>query len=167
MKKYAALIMVILMVITMMPTVLAEQQGNNQAETQGNSEENEQGNNEVQEKNEEQEIEKNGEENKPEVRGLENAIMRVSKNETRKHLTYVMSKIEEKRRQMFSKLDMAEITIEEDIITIKGKKEAKLFGLFRMKHSYKFEINENGEVKEKGWTKWLWGDIDEPVEEAE
>ena len=96
------------------------------------------------------------------VTGLENAILRVRNEETKQHLQQVMEKIQTQQRERLNRLEDLEIIEEEDEITAIGKKEAKLFGLFKLKHMYRYEIQENGNViRQKRMFDWLWRDIEE------
>ena len=82
------------------------------------------------------------------VTGLENAVLRVQKNETREHLEDVLSKIEEKRKEQIAKLEKVIVENDEKTnkTTIKGKGRAKLFGFISMDKTYEYEVDDNGNV---------------------
>jgi len=92
--------------------------------------------------------------------GIENAIVRGNKSEeVIQHLTELLTRIEDKRLDIIEKLEDIKVEKEDnENFKIEGKKEGKLFGLFKIKHKVRFEITEDGTVKEKGWFKWIIAD---------
>jgi len=98
------------------------------------------------------------------VQGLENAQLRVRTEEQKQHLNQVMEKIQEKQRIKLNKLSNLEFEEKEDEVIIKGKKEAKLFGLFRVQKTHRYTISEEGEIKyQKRFFDFFWK-IDRSVE---
>lgn len=92
--------------------------------------------------------------------GILNAMERGNKTiEEVQHLQDVLTRITEHKAMILEKLENLTVEKNKDGNTeIKGKKEAKLFGLLRLKHQYRFEV-DGEDVKEKGWFKWAWKDI--------
>lgn len=88
---------------------------------------------------------------KSNVTGLENAMIRVQNQETVEKLEAVMEKIQEKNRERLQKMENLQFRVDSrgDVIA-EGKKEAKLFGLFKVKHRYECRITESGET-ERSW----------------
>lgn len=84
---------------------------------------------------------------KLEVKGLNNAIVKVKNNETRQHLEEVLNKILEQRREVLSKLEALEIRENADgAVEAEGKKEMKFLGFLNVKRKVKYIIDENGEI---------------------
>jgi hypothetical protein len=89
--------------------------------------------------------------------GLNNAILRVHNVTQEQHLQQVMNKIQEQRILQFQKF--YNFTVEEidDEVLIEGKADAKLFGLIKAKHTYKFKVMEDGSVERvRNWNDFLF-----------
>lgn len=81
------------------------------------------------------------------VTGLENAMLRVQKEEQKQHLEQVLAKIQEKRQQRLNKLDNLQITEHESgVILAKGKDDAKLLGLIKFKKTFRYQVQEDGSL---------------------
>ena len=78
------------------------------------------------------------------VAGLENAMLRVRNNETVAHLEQVMNMIQERHRQRLANLTNLEFDEDENgDVFCEGKKDAKFLGIFKLKHSYKYQMESN------------------------
>ena len=97
------------------------------------------------------------------VQGLENAILRVRTQERAQHLEQVMNKIQEQRKMMLMGLDNLVVEeSDEGEIKAEGKRDAKLLNIFKLKHTYKYNIAEDGTVvRQKRWFDMFWKDIEE------
>jgi len=105
------------------------------------------------------------------IKGLENAMLRVKNNESILHLEQVMEKIKEQKRARLNQLEGLEIR--ENIekvgefkevkrVIAEGKKEAKLFYFIKLKKSYQYEINEEtgNTIRIKRWYDIFWKDLE-------
>jgi len=93
------------------------------------------------------------------VNGLENAIIKVKNQETAQHLEQVMNRILEHRKLILQKLQNLTITEQDGDIIAEGKTDAKLLGIFKLKHSYKYNLAEDGQLTRiKKWHEFLWKD---------
>lgn len=83
-------------------------------------------------------------EEKTKVIGLENAILKVRNNETSAHLEEVLAKIQTKQKEIFQKLQNLTVESKGKNTIAKGFKKDKFLGIFKIKHSYKYVILEDG-----------------------
>jgi hypothetical protein len=76
------------------------------------------------------------------VTGLENAMLRVRKNESVSHLEDVLNKIAEHKRLNLYKLDQ-KVVEEQDNgeVTIHGKGPVKLFSAINWQYEYEYKVN--------------------------
>ena len=110
---------------------------------------------------------------KPNITGLPNAMLRVRNESVALHLQEVLTKIQANRLETLNKLQ--NLTVEESetdksivnkpLIEATGTKEAKLFGLFKMKHKYvynidDFGINPGNVVRRKSFVDKFWKDTE-------
>lgn len=86
---------------------------------------------------------------KSEVKGLENAMLRVSDNETKAQLEEVLAKIQDKRKEQFAKLENIEISKDEKTnkTIIKGEGKAKFLGFIPTNKNYEYEVDEQGNIQ--------------------
>jgi type II secretory pathway component PulK len=92
----------------------------------------------IQERNETQE--------KINLTGLPNAMLRVRNEETRMHLEQVWAKIQAKD---MARLNMTKVEFSEDDsgkVLMKGVKEAKFLGLVDVNKQYKYTLNDDGTI---------------------
>jgi hypothetical protein len=92
--------------------------------------------------------------------GLLNAIDTVKNVETKLHLEEVFSKISDKKQEQLDKIMNKSLSTDKNMTTLIGKKQSKLFGLFTVERTVKYEIDEDGEVKEKGIGRIFYKDIE-------
>ena len=45
-------------------------------------------------------------------------------------------------------------------ITIEGKKNSKLFGIFKTKRNVEYKVDKDGNVREKGWMRFFYADVE-------
>ncbi len=97
------------------------------------------------------------------VKGLENAQIRVRNNETAEHLERVMNKIQEKKREQLAKLEGLEVSEDDEgKVVAKGKVEGKFLGLFKMQRTLRYEISEDGNTeRKKNMFEFLWSTLEE------
>jgi len=94
---------------------------------------------------------------KSEVKGLENAVLKVKTQERVQHLNQVMNKIQEHKRVMLNNMENLEIEEDEEGIKATGQKEAMFLNAFKFKRTFQYRIDEEGEVKRvKAWHDFLW-----------
>jgi len=94
---------------------------------------------------------------KLEIKGLENAMLRVRNEERVQHLNQVMEKIQEHRRAMLNNMEDLEIEEDEKGIKATGKREALFLNAFKFKRNFQYRISEEGNVvRVKAWHDFLW-----------
>ena len=97
---------------------------------------------------------------KSQVRGLENAMLRVRNEETKQHIERVMNMIQEKQRERLNKLenlefdtDIVDIEGTEDeareVVIATGLEEKKFLGLFKVKRKATYEIKNTGQIMKR------------------
>lgn len=95
---------------------------------------------------------------KTQVRGLENAMLRVRNEEQKQHINKVMEKIQDKKKEQLTKLN--NLIFEEDengMVEATGQAEALFLYIFKIKRTFTYQINEEGEIKyKKRWHYDLW-----------
>lgn len=89
---------------------------------------------------------------KSDVKGLENAMLRVRNNETKAHLEEVFAKIQDKRKEQLAKLENMEVSKDEKTnkTIIKGKGKAKFLGFIPSSKNYEYEVDVEGNVQKHG-----------------
>lgn len=82
------------------------------------------------------------------VKGLENAQLRVTSQEQKQKLEQIMQKIQLNERERLGQLEDVIIDVNDEI-ELEGKKTQYLFRLFPVKRSLKYTISPEGEVARK------------------
>lgn len=87
---------------------------------------------------------------KAEVKGLENAMLRVQSEDQKLLLEKVLAKIEAKKQEQINKLEGLIVEPNGDNVLIASGKEEKFFlSLIPMKKTTKFKISVNGDVDQE------------------
>jgi len=181
MKKIITILTILLLVLC--PLVLANGNGNgngNSGATQtgqpdeagsDNSDETGSEDNEAKDKPTVQERNRFREElgeHQSEVKGLENAMLRVRNEEVKQHLESVMNKIQTRTQERLNQKDGLEIgeTIDGNF-ECKFKDNARFLGLLKMERTFTYNLGEDGELqRQKGPWDFLWKQEDlAPLEE--
>lgn len=84
---------------------------------------------------------------KAEVKGLENAILRVKNEQAQNRLSEVLERITEKRKEILNKLENLEIEEDETgKITATGEKQARFLNIFRVRIKAQYTINDDNTI---------------------
>jgi len=92
------------------------------------------------------------------IQGLENAVYRVRSEEQKSYMELVMNKVQEKQQLRLNKLETLTIdTNDFDVVEATGYQEDKLFGVIKLKHQHKYQIDDEGNVyRVRSVFNWMW-----------
>lgn len=108
------------------------------------------------------------------VKGLEKGLIIAYNASHNQQMEQVMDKIQERQKTSLNEMNNLHFMEgkKEGKLIATGKRKAKFLGIFMMDHSYRYSINDNGElIRDKYWHDLIWGeiepDITEEIEETE
>ena len=85
-------------------------------------------------------------EEQSQVKGLENAQLRVQNEEQKQHLEQVMEKIQTQHRERLNKLEGLVIEETDDAFEAMGKVDAKFLGFLPYKKQVKYQLDNEGQL---------------------